>query len=208
MNRILLSAENLTLGYEPASPILGGVSFEVRALDFIGISGPNGGGKTTLIRTLLGLLTPLSGRILYPGGTRPSTGYMPQQNRIDRKFPISVSETVESGLAGTDFKDSKERIFRTLEAVGMTDYASTAIGALSGGQLQRVLLARAFVSSPDLLILDEPDSYVDRAFGEKLYELLPMLNQESAILLVSHDERALRELPRRHFLVDRSFRES
>lgn len=207
MSSPLILAEDLTLGYDTQAPILEHVSFQIKERDFIGISGPNGGGKTTLIRTLLGLLPPLSGRILYPSVTSPSIGYMPQQNRIDKKFPISVSEVVESGLLKATAQSPKEEIAQALDTVGMTDHARAPIGSLSGGQLQRVLLARAIVSSPALLFLDEPDSYVDKAFGEKLYELLPRLNGKSAILLVSHDEKALSGLPSRHFIIDRSFRE-
>ena len=201
----LISAEGITLGYEPGRAILRNIDLEVESGEFSAFTGPNGGGKTTLMRALLGLLKPMEGTIAFPAseGRRPRTGYMPQQNRIDRKFPISVFETVESGLMGSAFEKERDKVFEALEMTGMKEYASKAIGALSGGQLQRVLLARAIAGSPELLVLDEPDSYVDRAFEEKLYELLPELNKTSAILLVTHDEKALSDLPGKIYLVDR-----
>ena len=206
----LLVAENLTLGYDRSPHILERVSFEIRPGDFIGISGPNGGGKTTLVRALLGLIPLRSGRISYPLGRRPVMGYMPQQNGIDRKFPISVEEVADSGLEGRHFASRRERkaeVGKALEAVGLSDLAHSPIGTLSGGQLQRALLARAIVSRPELLVLDEPDSYVDAVFRERLYALLPHFPETGAILLVTHDEEALKAFSGRRFVIDRSFRE-
>ena len=204
----LIIAKNLTLGYDKSHPVLEHLSFEIGERDFIGISGPNGGGKTTLIRTILGLLKPLSGELFRAEG-KLSMGYMPQQNRIDRKFPISAARVAESGLIGMKLgKEERRRQVETvLEKVGMQTLGDRPIGELSGGQLQRILLARAIISRPRLLVLDEPDSFIDSSFREKLYELLPELNLSGAILLVSHDETALRALPRRIFHIARDFSE-
>ena len=206
MADILLSASKLTLGYEPGKPIIQDLDLDIEQGAFVAFTGPNGGGKTTLVRALLGLLKPLKGEINYPLGRKPSQGYMPQQNRIDRRFPIAVSEVVESGLMGSAFEKDRTKVAEALNAVEMTEYASKPIAALSGGQLQRVLLARAIAGKPELLVLDEPDSYVDKAFEEKLYLLLPELNKESTIILVTHDEKALKELPVRLYHIDRGIR--
>lgn len=120
-------------------------------------------------------------------------GYLPQLNQIDRKFPISVKEVIASGLASEKrrFRDftgeQKLRIGEVITQMGLDDLAGRAIGELSGGQLQRVLLGRSIVSRPRLLILDEPNSYVDKRFESRFYELLGEINRESAIILVSHD---------------------
>lgn len=207
----ILQAHALSVGYEDA-PILKNVSFSIYDRDFIGVIGPNGGGKTTLMKAILGLLSPSSGSIEYldPQGRRISSlgiGYVPQQNAIDRAFPISVRKVVGYGLmkAGKIHlsKADHSMVMETLERVGMADYARHPIGALSGGQLQRVLLARAIVAKPTLLILDEPNTYVDKHFESQLYELLPEINKQSAVLIVSHDVGAVCKMVRRLFCVNR-----
>lgn len=210
---LLLSAEHLTLGYPNTPGILSDLSFEVYERDFIGVIGPNGGGKTTLVRSLLGLLKPEAGTIRYFGTDgRPTrsleVGYIPQQNKIDKQFPITVTEVVASGLLTSGcFRLStgdKSKVSATLERVGMSDYAHAPIGALSGGQLQRVLLGRALVSTPRLLILDEPNTYVDKGFENRLYDILPELNKSTAIMIVSHDIGTLSKMVSRLFCINRN----
>lgn len=207
MSTPLLTADQLTLGYDRAAePILSDLSFSIYPLDFIGVIGPNGGGKTTLMRSLLGLLKPLGGRISTPSGPI-EMGYVPQQSKVDSKFPITVRDTVESGLIRPGklrfTRADHHRADEVLEQVGMQHYAGTEIGALSGGQLQRVLLGRALVSHPDILILDEPNTYVDKGFENRLYQILPEVNHETAILIVSHDIGTLSRMVRRLFCVNR-----
>lgn len=194
---IIVTLENVSAGYN-GNTVLKSVSLEIRENDFVGIIGPNGGGKTTLLKVILGLISPYKGKITYSfrennRNFRKEIGYLPQQSSIDRKFPISVREVVLSGLISDKpfFKRySKKDYFtadRYIEKTGINNIAGKPVGELSGGQLQRVFLARALVSSPRLLILDEPDNYVDNRFEKELYDTLHELNEEVAILLVSHD---------------------
>ena len=192
----LIELSQVTAGYGN-KVVLREVSLEVWSDDFLGIIGPNGGGKTTLLKVILGLLPPFSGsRQLYQGGQPVDAlkiGYLPQMNRIDRKFPISVREVITSGLMAEKprFRDftaaQRERVEAVLQQMGLEALGDQAIGELSGGQLQRVLLGRSIVSRPQLLILDEPNSYVDKRFELHFYSLLSEINKESAVILVSHD---------------------
>ena len=173
------------------------VSIKLWKDDFLGIIGPNGGGKTTLLKVILGLLRPAAGTVrFFQDGDQVSAlkiGYLPQMSNIDRKFPISVWEVVASGLTsekprfGSYTQDQKTRINEVLHQMGLEDLRECPIGELSGGQLQRVLLGRSVVSRPRLLILDEPNSYVDKRFESLFYRLLEEINKESAVIIVSHD---------------------
>jgi zinc transport system ATP-binding protein len=193
----LLEIKNLNAGYDDAL-VLKDINFRVNDTDFIGIIGPNGGGKTTLMKTILGVIKPISGSIEYyfPGKEkdfRKFIGYLPQQNVIDKKFPISVREVILSGLTSQKsliFRfstEEKKKADELIEKSGLSSIAGNPVGELSGGQLQRVFLARAVISNPRLLILDEPSTYVDNRSEFELYETLKELNKEIAILLVSHD---------------------
>ena len=192
----LIEIKNVTASYD-IKPVLSCVSLNVWEYDFLGIIGPNGGGKTTLLKIILGLMKPSSGDItFFENGKKVQSlkiGYLPQINPIDKHFPISVYEVISSGLAGEKqlFKDftslQKERINDLVTKMGLEDYSKRAIGELSGGQLQRTLLARAIVSKPRLLILDEPNTYVDKKFESQFYELLGEINKSASIILVSHD---------------------
>lgn len=210
----LLRVTNLELGYDDEPSILRDVHFEIQPREFVGVVGPNGGGKTTLVRALLGFITPRSGSIAFydeSGASCPmiNIGYVPQQNKLDKAFPITVQEVVAGGLITSKkhrpVRGDRVRVMEVLERVGMQEDRNRAIGALSGGQLQRVLLARAIVSTPQLLILDEPTTYVDQHFEAELTELLPQLQQDSALLVVSHNTSQLYALSDKVFRIDHSF---
>lgn len=194
---VIVKIENLNVGYENKPDVLKNISLNIYANDFLGIIGPNGGGKTTLLKSILGLTNPSSGNItFYDEGGRISNlniGYLPQINHIDKKFPIKVKDVILSGLTlrGNLFKrysaKDKAKIHPVAQKMGVENLLERAIGELSGGQLQRVLLGRAIIDSPKLLILDEPSSYVDKLFETNFYKLLEEINDEIAIVLVSHD---------------------
>lgn len=195
-NTPLIEIRSLSAGYD-ARPVLRNIDLTVYQRDFLGIIGPNGGGKTTLIKCILGLLPRTSGQIsFFQGGQRVDSitmGYLPQYNSIDRKFPISVQEVILSGLSSkksltSRFTDEhRQKVQTVIARMGLEGLERRAIGQLSGGQLQRALLGRAIVSDPAILILDEPSTYIDKQFEARLYELLAEINQECAIILVSHD---------------------
>jgi zinc transport system ATP-binding protein len=191
MQQPLVHIENLAAAYNHKA-VLQNVNLDIYDRDFIGIIGPNGGGKTTLLKVILGLLKPLEGKIQYHFD-RSEIGYLPQGNQIDDRFPITVREVVESGLEngmkmGIRLNAQKHsRIHTTIEQVGLARLRNRSIGELSGGELQRTMLARAIVSDPRMLILDEPGTYVDNRFEMELYRLLHELNKNMTILLVSHD---------------------
>lgn len=192
----LIDIRHLTVGYDE-NIILTDVSLTIHNSDFIGVIGPNGGGKTTLLKAILGLLKPLRGEVVFHDcmteGNHHRIGYLPQINNIDRKFPISVSEVVHSGLMSINRiikkypKKDLEFAGQLMAQMGIYEIRNKAIGELSGGQIQRALLCRALVNQPKLLVLDEPNTYVDNRFEKELYEKLRRLNEEIAILLVSHD---------------------
>ncbi|MFA5327732.1 MAG: metal ABC transporter ATP-binding protein [Prolixibacteraceae bacterium] len=188
----LLEIKNLSAGYEN-NIVLDNISLEVFSGDFIGIIGPNGGGKTTLIKTILGLIKPISGEMnLHISKT--NIGYLPQVNQIDKRFPISVFDVVRSGKSNSALFSSfhkntaeKEKAELLLEEMGISSIRNKAIGELSGGQMQRVFLCRALMNNPEMLVLDEPSTYVDNNFEGELYLKLKELNEQMSILLISHD---------------------
>ena len=181
----LIEIHHLNAGYDGRT-VLRDVDLTVYDRDFLGIIGPNGGGKTTLIRCILGLLKPQSGTIaLHPqkdSHVPLAIGYLPQYASIDRKFPITVQEVILSGLSSRKglsarySADERERAARVIARMGLEGMEQKAIGTLSGGQLQRALLGRAIVSDPEVVILDEPATYLDRRFEARLYELLAEIN--------------------------------
>jgi len=191
----IAALNNVYAGYDGIT-VIRDVNLEILDNDFIGIIGPNGGGKTTLVKVILGLIKPYKGKVKYlpqNSDNRLQIGYLPQIHTIDKKFPISVFDVVLSGFMNTDkyFKKhsrkEKARADEILQDMGISKLKKRSIGELSGGQLQRVFLSRAIISSPKLLILDEPNTYVDNKFEGELYEKLKQLNKTMAILIVSHD---------------------
>ncbi|HZM14096.1 MAG TPA: metal ABC transporter ATP-binding protein [Bacteroidales bacterium] len=190
----LFTIESLTAGYEN-KVVLRDISMTVDENDFIGIIGPNGGGKTTLLRVILGLLKPFSGRVDYsPGNLRYNQiGYMPQVAQGDTLFPVTVEDVVLSGMmlnktaTGRMGREEKKRASAVMDELGLSPLAHQALNELSGGQLQRVYLARAVTGSPRLLLLDEPATFVDNSFEADFYDKLKSLNSRMAIMMVSHD---------------------
>lgn len=185
---------NATIGY-PDKVVLDHLDWEIHRGEHWAITGPNGCGKTTLMRTLLGLIPLRSGqlRCYDTHGELTNelvTSYLPQINQIDRHFPIHVYEVIDSGLphALKASTERKEKVQHLAEATGIDQLLSQPIGRLSGGQLQRTLLARALASDPELLILDEPLSFLDRSYKESFEELLStVVRPETTILMVTHD---------------------
>jgi zinc transport system ATP-binding protein len=198
--RYLVELEGVSVRYGEVVA-LEGIDLAVEAGDFLGIIGPNGSGKTTLIRVMLGLLTPDAGRVrLF--GRPPATfrqweqlGYVPQRVAIDAGLPGTVAEVVATGLVASlgvfrrARRTDRARVRDALERVAMADHAARRIGDLSAGQQQRVLIARALVSAPELLVLDEPTGGVDPEAQAGFYGLLRHLNREQGVtlVLVSHD---------------------
>lgn len=193
----IVDVANVTFSFDGRNPVLEEATFRIERGDFASVIGPNGGGKTTLLKLLLGLLQPGSGRLEVlgdsPGKVRHRIGYMPQYAALDRQFPITVKEVVLmgrlaprrsfGGYAGADRRAAAE----TLERVGLAHLARRPFAALSGGQRQRVLLARALVSQPELLLLDEPAAGLDRRVEQDFFALLEELNRDATVILVSHD---------------------
>jgi zinc transport system ATP-binding protein len=190
----ILEISSASVGYDDEL-ILRDVNFVISDFDFVGVIGPNGGGKTTLLKLILGELKPKKGSVEYYKLNPNETifGYLPQVVGIDKKFPISVMDVVLSGLLGRKgiggrySVQDKRMALDLLNRMGIQNLKDKVIGELSGGQMQRVFLSRALVSHPRLLILDEPNTFVDNKFEKELYELLKELNKEMAIIMVSHD---------------------
>ena len=194
---------------------LNNVNAVINSGDFVAITGPNGGGKSTLLKALLRLISPTTGAINYFRNGIPTDnlrfGYLPQKNNIDARFPITVEEVVASGLQGatrnwrgSHSSEVKNKISEILELTGMLDLQKRPIGSLSGGQLQRTLLGRAIIADPEVVVLDEPLSYVDRQFVKQIYHIVADLSQHSTIILVSHEMTVISELANRHWIVDHS----
>ncbi len=191
-----IQIENVCFGYE-GQAILDRVDLTVDEGDFLGIIGPNGSGKTTLLRMILGLLKPGCGGIRVfgrsPEEARHLVGYIPQHAEFDREFPVSAWEVVLMGRLGKAplFGKYREEDYRAAEQamrqVEVYDLRRQRLGTLSGGQLQRVLIARALASRPRLLLMDEPTASVDTRAEKDLYRILRRINQETTIVLVTHD---------------------
>ncbi len=190
----LISCEDAGLGYENKA-IVEHFSFEVREGEYICVVGENGSGKSTLIKTILGLVKPVSGKVqLHESLSHGAIGYLPQQNQIQRNFPVSVTEVVLSGFLNKmnlrPFYTQQERrkAKSCLEHLGISELRHRCYGELSGGQQQRVLLARALCAADRILVLDEPVTGLDPAAAQALYENLQMLHREGmAIVMVTHD---------------------
>lgn len=194
--------------------ILSHVSLDVNQGDFLAVTGPNGGGKTTLLRILLKLLQPTAGSVTYFYNGKPCRqlpiGYLPQKNMVDARFPITVKEVISSGLLGTvtqSAHERRERITEILKLVELHSHENKSIGNLSGGQLQRALLGRALISRPQILVLDEPLSYLDKHFEEHIYRIIADIAPSTTIILVSHEMSVISTMANRHIIVDHTLQE-
>lgn len=194
--------------------ILENINLSVDRGDFIAITGPNGGGKTTLLRIILKLIKPTTGTVRYLdrglAAERLSIGYLPQKNMIDSRFPITVNEVISSGLiAMKNLSDSerRERVERAIATVGLGERRDFTLDRLSGGQLQRTLLARAIICNPGILVLDEPLSYLDKQFEHRVYDIIAGLAPTTTIILVSHEMSHIASMANRHIIVDHSIEE-
>ena len=178
-------------------PILEDINIDIQRKEFIGMVGPNGSGKTTLLKIILGLLAPDHGTVEVlgkpPVQSVKNVGYMPQFAPFTRDFPISVEETVLMGRLGKTLsmgffsKEDKQLAAESMEAVEVLDLRKRSIGSLSGGQLQRALIARALTCNPEIMILDEPTANVDMKVEKDIFDLLKRLNEKITIIVVTHD---------------------
>ncbi|WP_027720913.1 metal ABC transporter ATP-binding protein [Maridesulfovibrio zosterae] len=195
----VISFLNVSFGYG-AARVIDNVSFDIFKDDYLAVIGPNGGGKTTLLKLLLGLIEPQQGSIeilgMPPGKHGGQVGYMPQYTTVSESFPITVRDAVLMGKVAPGLKGAFGVRFgskagadveRALKRVGMLEHINRKVTDLSGGQKQRVFIARAIVDDPKLLLLDEPAASVDQAGKSGLYCLLRELNQDMTVIMVSHD---------------------
>jgi zinc transport system ATP-binding protein len=199
--RAVISVQHLWAGYD-REQVLEDVSLVVHEGDFVGLIGPNGGGKTTLVRVLLGLLAPTKGTVTVMGKpvreARHMIGYVPQTVEFDRAFPIKVWDVVRMGRIGRRrllqryTAEDDAHVAAALRQVDMDALRDRPIGELSGGQRQRVYIARALASEPKVLLLDEPTASIDPRVSQSIYQLLQQLNgQGVTILMISHDMSAI-----------------
>ncbi len=205
----IINVDNLSYYYD-SFPALDHISFSVEKGDFLGIIGPNGAGKTTLFQCILGIMSNFSGEInLFGSNVKQNKkilqriGYVPQKKSVEQTFPATVSEIISLGVIGKDIK--KESIESAIEFVELGSYRNKRIGELSEGQQQRVIIAKALVKQPELLILDEPTTGIDSVAQNKFYDLLTSLNKDRGITIVwsSHDMNAVEKLASKVACIDR-----
>lgn len=198
---MIASFDKVFFSYDGLNPILENVSINMDEKQFLAIVGPNGGGKTTFLKLIMGLLEPQKGQIKLfnesPSHVRKKIGYVPQVLRFDKDFPISVEELVLQGLLSrlSWWGRFKERDIAladdALEAVGLSAYKKAPFGSLSGGQAQRALIARALIGGPDILLLDEPTASIDSQAEKEIFQILKRFAQNKTVLMVTHDLNAI-----------------
>jgi len=197
MSKNAVTIENLSV-YYGNTPALTDVNLTVDQGEYLGIIGPNGGGKSTLLKAMLGLVRPTAGSVKIfgsdPGDLGGRIGYVPQFSGLDKRFPITLLDVVLTGRLKPGFAPffrysalDKAAAVSLIEQVGLEALAKRRISDLSGGEFQKMLIARALAAEPELLLLDEPTASVDAASREQIYTLLAALNQKMTIILVTHD---------------------
>ncbi|HEX7185486.1 MAG TPA: metal ABC transporter ATP-binding protein [Thermoanaerobaculia bacterium] len=211
----LISARDVTFGYN-REVVVEDVSFDIYPRDFLAIIGPNGGGKTTLVKILLGLLKPWSGEVVYHlpdrkgrKGHRGALGYVPQFSTFDKSFPLRVADVVLMGRLGSRgllrpyTRADRTEAGSALDRLGIADLAGAHINEISGGQLQRTLIARALVSEPEALFLDEPTASIDAESRGSLLGILEELNRRIPVVVITHDVTAIAPMVQRIACINR-----
>lgn len=188
---MLIKLKNLTLGYDNHI-VIDNINLEINEGDFICVVGPNGSGKSTLIKGILGLIKPISGKVIFNNLKQNFIGYMPQETTVDKNFPASVYEIVLSGaLNKTNFYSKKEKdiVLENMKMLGIDNLKNKSFSDLSGGQRQKVLLARSLCATSKLLILDEPSNNLDKESKIELYDVIKNLNKNKGItiIMITHD---------------------
>ncbi len=191
-NNKLIEIKNLSAGYGRVTA-LSDITMAVYQGEYLAVIGPNGGGKSTLLKTVLGLLKPFSGSVTLSGGIS-GIGYVPQLSYADRKFPITVLEVALTGFAKKGLRpfsrygaEQKKAALNQLDRLEIGRLADRQVGELSGGEFQKMLLSRALLSNPEVLLLDEPTANIDPASAKHIYSLLLELNKTITIVMVTHD---------------------
>ncbi|MTI66415.1 MAG: metal ABC transporter ATP-binding protein [Firmicutes bacterium] len=185
-----IEIKNLSVNYDSVIA-LKDINLKVKHKEFLGIIGPNGGGKSTLLKVLLGLLKPSKGSISL--NTNKPLGYVPQYSHFDSEFPIKVKDVILMGKLSQEmffhrYSDKEmKKVREIMDAFGLLKYQNRQIGQLSGGQIQKVMIARALIMEPDILLLDEPTASLDSNAKSEIYKILKMINKEKTIIIVSHD---------------------
>ncbi len=206
--KVKIAFDNVSFSYTEYN-VLKDISFRVYERDIITVVGPNGGGKTTLLKLILGLLKPDSGKITVSGKGNP--GYVPQYTLFDKRFPVTVLDVVLSGLItdrpGFYTPGDRESAENALSEMKLLEFMKRPFSALSGGQRQRVLIARALAGNPDILLLDEPTANVDATVGSYLSDYILNLERKFTIMLVTHDMGFVNSLVGRVFCINRNLHE-
>lgn len=203
----LIEVRDVTFGYG-REVVLDHVDLDIHPRDFLAIIGPNGGGKTTLVKVILGLLRPWSGEVVRrvdPG----RLGYVPQFSTFDKSFPLRVSDVVLMGRLGRRglfrrySREDREDVGRILDRLKLSGVARSHVAEISGGQLQRVLIARSLAADPEILFLDEPTASIDAESREVLQEILEDLNRTIPVVVVTHDVTSMSSMVRRIACINR-----
>ncbi|MFW5985638.1 MAG: metal ABC transporter ATP-binding protein [Halanaerobiaceae bacterium] len=193
-----LQLKNVSVFYN-SNPAIKDINLSIYKNQFLGILGPNGGGKTTLLKVIAGLQKPDQGQVIYYPATQKSKvknsiGYVPQTSNFDNNFPVSVFDVILMGGLKPGFhpfqkhdRQKQNQAEDIMEQMGITDLKNRQIGQLSGGQLQKVLISRALMTEPQLMLLDEPTSSLDSSSSSNIYDLLAQLNEKMTIIVVTHN---------------------